>query len=253
MRAHQSHLSTNFSFWKSSQHLCPKPMLHLLAKWNQSVSKETRVSRKEILLLENADKKISLRGFFTWSKREKARKEAYAGLSTRSRGIVISGHLSMKDDSMTSGYKCAKLSVCLSFLRSKFPQCHRCAFLKQTIIITVITGSSYILISFTYFAHSPRPFPPGIRERLLSVWFVCFKQTIIFTVSDKRWFLIWGIRFLLLKYIFLFESQNLFNHFWTGYCKECLLCIARGNILIVTIFIVCLFILLNRINNLPKK
>lgn len=36
---------------------------------------------------------------------------------------------------MTSGYKCAKISISLSISRSKFPQCHECAFLKQTNIM----------------------------------------------------------------------------------------------------------------------
>lgn len=91
---------------------------------------------------------------------------------------------------MTSGYKCAKMSLRLSVLTSTFPQCHRCAFLKQTIII-ILTGSLYILIPLVCFAH---PLPPSLQaspsDCFLFGWFVCLKQAIIFTVSDRRWFLI---------------------------------------------------------------
>ena len=118
-------------------------MLHLLAKWNHSVSKENSPSRK--------CRQKDLREFFVHSKWEKAHKEAYTGHSTQSSGIVIFGHLSVDDNSRTSGYKWAKIS---SVLWGKFSQCHRCAFLKHTIII-IVTGSLYLLIPFTYFTHLP--------------------------------------------------------------------------------------------------
>lgn len=36
---------------------------------------------------------------------------------------------------LTSGYRCAKINIRLAVASSKLPQCHKCAFLKQTNII----------------------------------------------------------------------------------------------------------------------
>lgn len=64
-----------------------------------------------------------------------ALKEAYIGCSMHSKWLLLFLDISLWRITLTSGYRCAKISISLSVLRSKLPQCHKCVFLKQTNII----------------------------------------------------------------------------------------------------------------------
>lgn len=59
---------------------------------------------------------------------------------------------------MTSGSKCLKNNIIPSVSMSKFPQCLQCAFLKQTLFLTVsgwrwfgIWGHFFPVFFYTYF------------------------------------------------------------------------------------------------------
>lgn len=105
-------------------------MLHLLAKWNHSVSeKKNSPSRK------CRQKDLMPREFFVRSEWEKAHEEAAMGYLTHGSGYRVLDIFSLWRMALTPDYKCAKTSISSSVSRSKFPPCHKCAFLKHTNII----------------------------------------------------------------------------------------------------------------------
>lgn len=104
-------------------------MFHLLAKWKQNVSKEKSPPRKM-----QTKKDLPPREFSVGNKGENAHEEAWIGtLNTEQWLLSLLSILRLWRKMLgLLAIKCEKISISLSVLRSKLPQCHKGAFLKQT-------------------------------------------------------------------------------------------------------------------------